>query len=287
MKKHANKVKNTLMSLISAMSANPAPYVKNPEKDFTRDRKLPFSTTLKILLSMGGNSLSRELLEHFDYSVDTATSSAFIQARHKVLPSALQTIFQKFALQTKHVKKYRGYRILAHDGSDINLPSNPNDTDTHQGYGINLLHLNAFYDVLNKVYLGANLQGKRKTDERASLIEMVGNTCFPDKTIVLGDRGYESCNVFVHLEKKGLKFAIRAKDVNSNGLLAKLELPKLEEFDVDVRFWFSRQQTKEVKANSDIKFLSTSSKFDFLPLKSKETYEMNFRVVRIKLAENS
>lgn len=283
----SRNVKKRLDTAISEISKTPEKFVKNPQKDFTRNRKLSLETTIRVILSMGGNSLPAELLDYFEYSAETPTSSAFIQARHKILPSAFQTIFRKFILPAKHVKKYCGYRVFAHDGSDVNLPSNRDDADTHQGNGVNLLHLNAFYDVLNKVYLNADLQGKLKTDERASLVSMVENAHFPDKTIVLGDRGYESCNVFAHLDNKGLKFVIRAKDVNSKGLLSKLELPKTNEFDVDVQFWLSRQQTKEVKANPDIKLLSSSSKFDFLPPKSKELYEMNFRVVRIKLAENT
>ncbi|WCF08359.1 hypothetical protein NDS46_29620 [Paenibacillus thiaminolyticus] len=39
------------------MTAAPAPYVKNPEKDFTRKKKLSFETVMQLLISMGGNSL--------------------------------------------------------------------------------------------------------------------------------------------------------------------------------------------------------------------------------------
>jgi hypothetical protein len=35
--------------------------VKNPEKDFTRKRKLPFEEVMNLLISMGGNSLYKEL----------------------------------------------------------------------------------------------------------------------------------------------------------------------------------------------------------------------------------
>jgi hypothetical protein len=57
MNEYANSLKRTLTSLIEEMSALPAPYVKNPEKDFTRKKKLPFETVLHFLISMGGNSL--------------------------------------------------------------------------------------------------------------------------------------------------------------------------------------------------------------------------------------
>lgn len=37
----ADSLKKTLTSLIREMSAAPAPYVKNPERDFTRKKRLP------------------------------------------------------------------------------------------------------------------------------------------------------------------------------------------------------------------------------------------------------
>ncbi|MDF2653237.1 MAG: hypothetical protein K0Q73_9042 [Paenibacillus sp.] len=45
------------------MAVAPAPYVKNPQIDFTRKKKLPFETVMQLLISMGGNSLYKELLE--------------------------------------------------------------------------------------------------------------------------------------------------------------------------------------------------------------------------------
>jgi len=50
MLKFAHKIKYKLNSIISQMSKNTEQFVKNPNTDFTRNRKLSFSTTLKILL---------------------------------------------------------------------------------------------------------------------------------------------------------------------------------------------------------------------------------------------
>ena len=56
-------VKETLSSLISEIAENPMLYVKNPGKDFTRKRKLPLEEVMHLLISMGGNSISKELLD--------------------------------------------------------------------------------------------------------------------------------------------------------------------------------------------------------------------------------
>ena len=83
MRKIAGNIKDKLNKIIIRMSQTPKQFVKNPKSDFTRKRKLPFCTTLKILLSMGGKSISSELLEYFDYSVTTASASAFISSEIK------------------------------------------------------------------------------------------------------------------------------------------------------------------------------------------------------------
>jgi hypothetical protein len=46
---------------------------------------------------MGGNNTYKELLEYFEYDVETATSSAFVQQRSKILPSTLEYLFKVFA----------------------------------------------------------------------------------------------------------------------------------------------------------------------------------------------
>ena len=50
-----------------------------------------------IILSMAGFPIREELLDYFDYDINTATASAFVQARAKVLPAFI-------AAFTKHQK---------------------------------------------------------------------------------------------------------------------------------------------------------------------------------------
>ncbi|MFC0214553.1 hypothetical protein ACFFK0_19150 [Paenibacillus chartarius] len=59
MNDYANSLKQTPTSLIQGMSAAPAPYFKNPEKDFYSKKKPPFETVMQLLTSMGSNSFCR------------------------------------------------------------------------------------------------------------------------------------------------------------------------------------------------------------------------------------
>lgn len=58
-------------------------YTKNPS-DFTRNRKLNATTTIKVTLNMPGNSLNAELLDAFSNLDErmTASASSAIQDSH-------------------------------------------------------------------------------------------------------------------------------------------------------------------------------------------------------------
>lgn len=293
MSDYPTAVKETLTSLIMKMAASPTPFVKNPGKDFTRKRKLPFETVVQLLISMGGNSIFRELLEEQGYNLNTATTSAFIQQRDKILPAAFEFLFHEFTGTFRDIRTYQGYRLLATDGSDLLIATNPADPDTYfqtkpgeKGY--NLLHLNAMYDLCNGIYVDACVQPRRYENENRALVDMVQRSRIKDNVIIIADRGFESYNNFAHIEKKGWNYAIRIKDVGSNGILSGLRLPADPEFDICVRRILTRKQTKEVKAHPEVyRFLPTKSTFDFLDLQTNTFYPICFRVVRFRISDDS
>lgn len=289
---YASSLKETLTTLIREMSAAPAPYVKNPEKDFTRKKKLPFETMMQLLISMGGNSIYKELLESQGYDVNTATTSAFVQQRHKILPSAVEYLFHKFTQTHKNIKDYRGYRLLAIDGSDLHIATDPADKNSFfqsqpgtKGY--NLLHLNAAYDLCNRLYVDALVQPRRLSNEGRALATMVDRSPIRSKTIVIADRGYESYNNFAHIERKGWNYVIRVKDLDSSGILSGLRLPASGEFDRDIHLTLTRKQTKAFKSYPGYKFLPSNSTFDFLDLHENMIYPLSFRVVRFVLPDGA
>lgn len=293
MNEFADSIKEKLDTILTEMHEYSWLFVNNPEKDFTRKRKLDFKEILNILLSMGGNSLEVELMKYFSFEVETATSSAFVQQREKILPEALEFLFHKFTSSSVNPKYYEGYRMFAVDGSDLSIAYNPNDTENHfvateNGKGYNLLHLNAMYDLLSRVYVDAIVQPGRKENEFQALTDMVDHSDIKEKTILLADRGYESYNVFEHIVKKGWNYVIRVKDVNSNGIASGLILPKKKEFDINYSILLTRRQTNEIKAHPEkYKFMPANQKFDYLPVGDKGNYKINFRLVRFAISEDS
>jgi len=288
-----NILKERLSSMINELSESPEVFVRNPGKDFTRNRKLPFETVVQMLIDMGGNSIYRELLEKQGYDENTATASAFVQQRDKILPDALEYLFHEFTKSHTDITTYRGYRLLAVDGSDLQFAANPNDSETTiqnkpDAKGYNLLHLNAMYDLCNRIYVDAMIQPYRKMNEHKALADMVKRSQIKGNVIIIGDRNYECYNDFAHIERKGWKYLIRVKDLGSNGILSGLKLPSGGEFDLCVRRILTKKHTKEVRTYPEIyRFLSSKTTFDFLDSDTNTFYPISFRVVRIKIFEDS
>ena len=121
----AEHVKNSLLSLIQEMASLPWLFAKNPAADFSRNRKLDFASTIQCILSMENGGLKNELLDFFRFSVDTPSASAFHQQRSKLLPETFPFLFHEFNSLFPLQKNYNGYRLLACDGSDLNIPVTP------------------------------------------------------------------------------------------------------------------------------------------------------------------
>ena len=132
------------------------------------------------------------------------------------------------------------------------------------------------------------IQPGRKENEFCAFCQMTDRFSYPGKTIFIADRGYESYNVFAHIERKVLNYLIRVKDKDSNGILGTIQLPQTNTFDIDIHKLLTRKQTNEVKAHTEkYHFLPKNSSFDFLDLHTNLYYDMDFRVVRLKISENS
>ena len=150
---------------------------------------------------------------------------------------------------------------------------------------VNKLHLNAFYDVLNRIYTDVLVQTAADYNEFRACATMIDRSKL-ENVILVADRGYENYNIFAHAIEKGWKFAIRVKDKNSNGIVSGLNLPPNDEFDIDITQIFSRINTKTTK-NAGYKWMPVNQVFDYLPRKSDKTYELSFRIIRFPIGSNS
>ena len=217
-------IKGKLQALIDEMDQYHWLFTRNPEKDFSRIKKWSFGGIMRFLISMEGKSLRDELLEHFSFSAETPTNSSFNQRRAQILPEAFEFLFREFTTVTSGEKLFRGYRLLACDGSDLCIAHNPQDETTYfqstpDSKGFNQMHLNALYDLLSRSYADAIIQPAHQENENKAMCDMIDRYAGHSKTLFIADRGYENYNIFAHVQENGMFYLIRAKDLSSNGIV--------------------------------------------------------------------
>ena len=283
---YADYVRNKLDSIISSMCSRIENYVKNPGHDFTRNRKMNFTSTINFLLTMEGGSLNSELHKYFNYDLNQITRSGFIQQRNKLKPDTMYQLFHKFHEQIECTKNYQGYQLLACDGSDLNIFRDPLNPRTHfagkeGSFGFNQLHLNALYDLQSRRYVDALIQEPYEENESSALIEMVKRLSANQKTIIMADRGYETYNIFANIQEHGLFYLIRIKDTSKKGSISgSLSLPVSCEFDEEVELIMNRKQ--KFYKTKGYKYLSNSSPFDFLDSENL-FYTLRLRLTQFQL----
>lgn len=163
------KVKSTLWAIVDAMAQNKTLFVKNPDKDFSRERKLGFVQMVHFCLCMESGCTAHELLKYFFFNPDEKpTVSAFIQQRAKLLPEAFRHLLSQFNLGFPGKTFMGKCSLIAADGSEFNIARNPADPSTFHPSsgkskrGFNMLHTISLYDLVSKRYLDVITQPDRK-----------------------------------------------------------------------------------------------------------------------------
>lgn len=292
----SKQIKKQLTSAIARVTSNPESFCKNPNKDFSRKRKLPLKKVMQSILSLSGKDLKCEIMDIFNFSVDSPSVSAFVQQRSKLSWVAFETIFKEFTKSVSTFNLYKGYRLIAVDGSDLHTPTNKNEIDsfypgTNGQKPYNLMHLNALYDLKQRIYVDAITQDSHKRNEHKAFVTMVDRDVSNVPTVYIADRGYESYNNLAHIQEKGQYFLIRIKDITGNGIASRFSPPKEDEFDITFDISLTRKQTNAVKNNPSLSFLPHNVTFDYLPKKCRKSieivpYVIHYRMVRIKLSKD-
>ena len=285
-----DKILNVFNRSIKMVCNNIACYCNDPVSDFTRKRKLTVETLIHFIIQMQSKSLNSELCEYFNDIDSLPTASALCQQRDKLDISAFQRIMHLFVNAFDDYKTWKGYHVLACDGSDVNIAYDEKDEDTKRQNGndkpFSQLHINGLYDCINHVFWDTSIDTAAKTRECAALTEMIMKHDYPANSIITADRGYGKYDLIACCIENNQKFLIRTKDINVySSILSNLNLPD-EEFDLDVTKILTRKQTNETKANKQ-KYTFISNKSEFNYFGTKEFYKMNLRVVRFKITDDT
>ncbi|WP_042703314.1 IS4 family transposase [Methanobrevibacter arboriphilus] len=203
---------------------------------FVRNRKLSFDRVALFLLNKNGLT---QTLEAYNFScglnIDNFSRQAFCQARMKFNPQIFKIINMNFLRRFYHeteFKTFKGYKILAIDGSVIDLPNKKSLKEIYggiKGTHSEFIKLKAqssgIYDCLNNMMIDFQL-APYKTSEKELVyqnIEQALKLFKNDEIILIFDRGYPSIEFFQFLTEKNIKFIFRIKKDNYKSQTDKIE----------------------------------------------------------------
>ena len=219
---------------------------KMNEKDFTRDRKLPFARLALFMLNLVRKTLQVEL-DHFFallglHEQPPASKQAFSKARMKLSGQTFirlnDRLVEEFYADGQFRQK-KGYRLLGVDGSTIQLPASDEITEVYGGQpgaSFPMARASVVFDVENNITLDAIL-APYVSDERVLALEHLRRTASAEGVddIWLFDMGYPAFSLMAALHQAQRQFVVRTyagfcKEVDA--FLARGEQEGLIEIDV-------------------------------------------------------
>lgn len=154
-------------------------------RNFSRKSSLSRETIIRLLIGVEGGSLDK-ILHTAGIKV---TASAVSQRRAQIDPAVFRAVFTSSNDHCTDSASFHDYRVLAVDGTTVNLPRNPafpsfvcNDGIPK---GVNQLHATPLYDILSRSFTDVVIQPEPEKDEIGALITMLQRNAFDRKTLIV------------------------------------------------------------------------------------------------------
>ena len=190
------------------------------KKDFIRNRKVSFAMNILLIFACLKCSIQTgtdQFIIDMDTEFNTYSKQAFSKRRQCILQEAFQELYRlstEFFYKEADYKTYSGYRILAVDGSKVNLPCNKELMEIYgcQKSTNNLIQslVSCLTDVLNNVILDgimAPCNGNGRELAKQHILNL--SKIKTDKDIILFDRGYPSAGLMQYIDQSGFKYIMR------------------------------------------------------------------------------
>jgi len=313
-----NYLNEKILKIIARLTLEPEEFrglFRNPKTDFTRNRRQTFSDVVKVGLLSPGSCMKENLRHCFGVGADRPSASAFIQQRDKLGVQAYRALFDYFKDSDEEFSLVRDkYLLVACDGSDINIHPNKDDVTTlvnlsnnPHGKVCNQLHLNVFSAVPDGYFLDYVIQNHKEENELQAceqMMERLAKCPGSSPSIITCDRGYESYRLMMRASSLGLYFCIRAKDINSKSISQRYQDMVGEDglLDAIITRKYTRCTTvlRAPELYPEYIYAPQNSINEFIPETRNTTggsrkgcppiidfLEYSFRIVRLKLSENS
>lgn len=190
------------------------------KKVFIRNRKVSFAMNILLIFACLKRSIQTgidQFIIDMDTGFNTYSKQAFSKRRQCILQEAFQELYRlstEFFYKEADYKTYSGYRILAVDGSKVNLPCNKELMEIYgcQKSTNNLIQslVSCLTDVLNNVILDgimAPCNGNGRELAKQHILNL--SKIKTDKDIILFDRGYPSAWLMQYIDQSGFKYIMR------------------------------------------------------------------------------
>lgn len=192
---------------------------------FTRNRKLTFPVMIVLLLNFLTKTMQIELDDFFanvlDAKTDSVTKQAFFKARKNILPSAFIELFlmtRDMVLNNNKIKRHKGYRVFAIDGSELLLGKTKENRDIFlpKNYSFENktnAEISLLYDVISHYVIDAQIGsiGVSEREYAKKNLDYFSSIC-NEKDLIIFDRGYPSRDMIAALEGMGCKYLMRLQD---------------------------------------------------------------------------
>ena len=167
---------------------------------------------------------------------DSVTKGAFTQSRSKLKPETFIELDKANLsyFETRAIKKqnWKGKRIIAIDGSNLNLPhtqdvKNEFGSTKNQYQELINAHCSFAYDVCNELIIDAKIASKSVCEQELVVSHL--SSLNPENDILVFDRGYPAQWLMELLNREGFKFCFRL----SRGWNAAKTIMKDNQKDID------------------------------------------------------
>ena len=167
-------IRKRFFSVLESAEQNIHLFVNTPGSEMTRHRRCPLLDTIKATLCLTMNRTNTELFDFFiSQNKPVPSKSAFTQQRKKLYAYLFPYILKDFNEKIPFIKTFKGFHIVAADGSDVNLPTDKHDLvyRIKQARSDNVffqMHLNVLYDICENRYITAVTQPRPKMNDEYS-----------------------------------------------------------------------------------------------------------------------
>jgi hypothetical protein len=220
---------------------------------FTRNRKMGFAKIVLCLLNFMKKSLTIEI-ERFHDLVGgqglAISKQAFSKARQNIDPELFRYLFRTATvepfMEPDVAERYKGYRVFAVDGTDIEIEPTKENLEYYGTKGSDTAcraKASCLCEVIDGVIIDAIIGNNRNertlAEEHIKYFERFAT----DKDLIIFDRGYPGKKLIADLFDKNIKFLMRLQrsfDVN-------IDADRRNDFYADMNYKGSTYRLRVIK----------------------------------------